>query len=138
MASLSLLRTIEEPPRQQDEPQPTAESGVTRVLVLSTSAFTLMFAVRLMFGILGKPVSAEFGLIEVQPGDLGRFSLPVLFAHTKVRSGFPSSTDFVFFVLTVICLLWMHSTAVHMLHTESSGLARPIERPSEAHEEELV
>jgi NNP family nitrate/nitrite transporter-like MFS transporter len=38
----------------------------TRVLTLSTVSFTLMFAVWLMFGILGKPISEEFGLSEVQ------------------------------------------------------------------------
>ncbi len=45
---------------------PTRASGATRVLTLSTIAFTLMFAVWLMFGILGKPISKEFGLSEVQ------------------------------------------------------------------------
>jgi MFS transporter, NNP family, nitrate/nitrite transporter len=41
-------------------------AGRTRVLVLSTTAFTVMFAVWLMFGILGKPITDEFGLSEVQ------------------------------------------------------------------------
>ena len=41
-------------------------SGRNRVLWLSTVAFTLMFAVWLMFGILGKPIQEEFGLSEVQ------------------------------------------------------------------------
>ncbi len=51
-----------------DPPVPTADegSGRTRVLWLSTTAFTLMFAVWLMFGILGKPIRDEFGLSEVQ------------------------------------------------------------------------
>ncbi len=40
--------------------------GARRVLALSTTAFTLMFAAWLMFGILGKPISEEFGLSEVQ------------------------------------------------------------------------
>lgn len=40
--------------------------GRTRVLILSTISFTLMFAVWLMFGILGKPISKEFHLSEVQ------------------------------------------------------------------------
>ena len=44
------------------EPQP----GRNHVLWLSTIAFTLMFAVWLMFGILGKPIQEEFGLTEVQ------------------------------------------------------------------------
>jgi NNP family nitrate/nitrite transporter-like MFS transporter len=37
-----------------------------RVLVLSTSGFTLMFAVWLMFGVLGIPIRKEFGLSDVQ------------------------------------------------------------------------
>ncbi len=42
----------------------TAGSG--RVLTWSTIAFTLMFAVWLMFGILGKPIQAEFQLTDVE------------------------------------------------------------------------
>ena len=37
-----------------------------RVLVISTIAFTLMFAVWLMFGVLGIPIREEFGLTDVQ------------------------------------------------------------------------
>jgi len=37
-----------------------------RVLTLSTIAFTLMFAVWLMFGVLGIPIRKEFGLTDVQ------------------------------------------------------------------------
>ena len=40
--------------------------GRTRVLVLSTLSFTVMFAVWLMFGILGIPIRKEFGLTDVQ------------------------------------------------------------------------
>jgi NNP family nitrate/nitrite transporter-like MFS transporter len=36
------------------------------VLVLSTTGFTLMFAVWLMFGVLGIPIREEFGLSDVQ------------------------------------------------------------------------
>lgn len=42
------------------------DGGRTRVLTLSTVSFTVMFAVWLMFGILGKPISKEFHLSEVQ------------------------------------------------------------------------
>ena len=38
------------------------------ILALSTTAFTLMFAVWLMFGVLGIPIRKEFGLTEVQFG----------------------------------------------------------------------
>ena len=40
--------------------------GSGRVLTMSTLAFTMMFAVWLMFGILGKPIQAEFGLTDVE------------------------------------------------------------------------
>ncbi|HOW67465.1 MAG TPA: nitrate/nitrite transporter [Candidatus Paceibacterota bacterium] len=38
------------------------------ILTLSTAAFTLMFAVWLMFGVLGIPIRKEFGLTDVQFG----------------------------------------------------------------------
>lgn len=41
-------------------------SGATRVLVMSTIAFTLMFAVWLMFGVLGVPIQKELGLSDPQ------------------------------------------------------------------------
>ncbi len=45
----------------------TAESsGRTRVLVMSTTAFTVMFAVWMMFGILGIPIQKELGLSDVE------------------------------------------------------------------------
>ncbi len=48
-------------------PTPPATAGErTRVLTLSTAGFTLMFAVWLMFGILGIPIRTEFGLTDVQ------------------------------------------------------------------------
>ncbi|WP_377640809.1 nitrate/nitrite transporter [Oryzobacter terrae] len=39
-------------------------TGARRVLVMSTVAFTLMFAVWLMFGILGVPIQKELGLSD--------------------------------------------------------------------------
>ena len=44
----------------------TFEKGRTPVLVWSTLGFTLMFAVWLMFGVLGIPIREEFGLTDVQ------------------------------------------------------------------------
>ena len=41
-------------------------------------------------------------------GGLGGFVLPLLFAYTKVWSGFPTSTFFVLFLLTTACFVWMH------------------------------
>ena len=64
-------------------------------------------------------------------GGLGGFVLPPLFAYTKVWSGFPSSTFFVLFLLTVVCALWMHWTVVRMLHRQTPELARHIESPAQ-------
>ena len=60
-------------------------------------------------------------------GGLGGFVLPLLFAYTKVWSGFPTSTFFVLFLLTTTCFVWMHLTVVRMLHQESPELARHLE-----------
>lgn len=38
--------------------------GANAVLTMSTISFTVMFAVWLMFGILGKPIQEEFGLTD--------------------------------------------------------------------------
>jgi NNP family nitrate/nitrite transporter-like MFS transporter len=75
-------------------------------------------------------------------GGLGGFFLPPMFAYSKAWSGFPSSTFFVLFVLSVGCAAWMHWTVVHMLHREAPDLARHIETPVgaavDAPEEALV
>jgi len=53
--------------RPSDAPDDDPEgSGRRRVLTLSTLGFTLMFAVWLMFGVLGIPIRKEFGLTDVQ------------------------------------------------------------------------
>ncbi len=44
----------------------TYQKGRTSILVWSTIGFTLMFAVWLMFGVLGIPIRDEFGLTDVQ------------------------------------------------------------------------
>lgn len=50
------------PAHSRDVPEP----GKVRVLVIATLSFTLMFAVWLMFGVLGIPIRQEFGLTDVQ------------------------------------------------------------------------
>jgi NNP family nitrate/nitrite transporter-like MFS transporter len=56
-------------------------------------------------------------------GGLGGFFLPPLFAYSKQWTGFPSSTFFCLFLLTLGCAVWMHATVVHMLHHGSPELA---------------
>lgn len=78
-------------------------------------------------------VGAVGGLVGML-GGLGGFFLPPLFAYTKAWSGFPSSTFFVLFLLTVVCAVWMHWTVVRMLHLESPDLAHHIENPEDDRE----
>ena len=52
--------------RPSRTPREATLRGANRVLTMSTIAFTLMFAVWLMFGILGMPIQKEFGLSDVQ------------------------------------------------------------------------
>lgn len=47
-------------------PLPAERKARVEVLTLSTLGFTLMFAVWLMFGVLGIPIRKEFGLTDVQ------------------------------------------------------------------------
>ncbi|WAF22270.1 MFS transporter [Corynebacterium pseudotuberculosis] len=47
------------------EQEPTPQ-GANAVLIFSTVSFTMMFAVWLMFGILGTPIQKEFGLSDTQ------------------------------------------------------------------------
>lgn len=58
---------VSEPsPGGAPDPGQGVPPGAIRVLVLSTIAFTLMFAVWLMFGVLGIPIQEEFGLSDSQ------------------------------------------------------------------------
>lgn len=69
------------------------------------------------------PVGGLVGML----GGLGGFFLPPLFAYTEEWSGFPTSTFFVLFLLTAVCLLWMHLTVVRMLHEQSPQLSDKLE-----------
>jgi NNP family nitrate/nitrite transporter-like MFS transporter len=51
------------------------EVSARRILTLSTAAFTLMFAVWLMFGVLGIPIRQEFGLTDVELGWLAAVAI---------------------------------------------------------------
>jgi NNP family nitrate/nitrite transporter-like MFS transporter len=53
-------------------PIPSDDAGAVRVLTLSTTAFTLLFAVWLMFAVIGIPIQQELGLSDVQFFWLGR------------------------------------------------------------------
>jgi NNP family nitrate/nitrite transporter-like MFS transporter len=60
----------------QPTPVPTQDnSGAGRVLTLSTTAFTLLFAVWLMFAVIGIPIQKELGLTDVQFFWLGAIAI---------------------------------------------------------------
>lgn len=61
-----------------------------RVLVLSTTAFTLMFAVWLMFGVLGIPIREEFGLTDIE---LGWLAATAILNGSLWRLAFGIATD---------------------------------------------
>src|SRR6266700_2684539 len=67
MSTESSLATAQSAPPSATAATPTArESGATRVLVLSTAAFTLLFAVWLMFGVLAVPIKEQLHLNKIQ------------------------------------------------------------------------
>src|ERR1043165_5146025 len=53
----------------------TDSAGALRVLTLSTTAFTLLFAVWLMFAVIGIPIQQELGLSDVQFFWLGAIAI---------------------------------------------------------------
>ena len=74
-----------------------------------------------------KDVGAVGGLVG-SLGALGGFFLPLLFAYTGALTGFPQSTFFVIFVVSLVALAWMHFTVVKMLHQASPKLANKFEQ----------
>jgi MFS transporter, NNP family, nitrate/nitrite transporter len=61
-----MTTTTAQPSERTPAPEHHEAPGAVRVLVLSTLSFTLMFGVWLMFGVLGIPIQAEFGLSDSQ------------------------------------------------------------------------
>jgi MFS transporter, NNP family, nitrate/nitrite transporter len=53
----------------------SGQAGALRVLTLSTTAFTLLFAVWLMFAVIGIPIQKEFALTDVQFFWLGAIAI---------------------------------------------------------------
>jgi MFS transporter, NNP family, nitrate/nitrite transporter len=72
-------------------------------------------------------VGAVGGLVGLL-GALGGFFLPPLFAYTQSWTGFPQSTFFILFVLTLISALWMHVTVLRLLQQASPHLEHRFEQ----------
>ena len=83
-------------------------------------------------------VGAVGGLVG-SLGALGGFFLPLLFAYTGALTGFPQSTFFVIFIVSLIATLWMHFTVVKMLHRASPTLTNTFEHePPSTDEHEFM
>lgn len=63
-------------------------------------------------------------------GGLGGFFLPPLFAYAQQWTGAPTSTFAVLFMLTLVCMLWMHLTIHAMLHKQAPHLSDLFDAPS--------
>ncbi|MFN8167678.1 MAG: nitrate/nitrite transporter [Candidatus Nanopelagicales bacterium] len=62
-------------------------------------------------------------------GALGGFFLLPIFGYAVALTGIPSAVFGVLFLLTLVCVVWMHLTVVSMLHRSSPQLADDFELP---------
>jgi len=105
----------------------TTQSGkAMAVLISSTLAFTVCFAVWMMFGVIGIPIKEELGLNATQFGILT--ATPVL-TGSLVRVPLGMWTDkyggrIVFFLLMVVCVpaIWLIQYATEFWHYLVLGL----------------
>lgn len=104
---------------------PHAQKQIS-VLVMSTLAFTVCFAIWLMFAVIGIPIKAHLGLNETQFGIL--IATPVL-TGSLIRLPLGMLTDkfggrVVFFVLMLATVgpIWLMSTATAFWHFLVIGL----------------
>jgi MFS transporter, NNP family, nitrate/nitrite transporter len=62
-------------------------------------------------------------------GALGGFFLLPIFGYAVALTGIPTAIFGVLFLLTAVCLVWMHLTVVRMLHRSSPHLTDDFEQP---------
>jgi MFS transporter, NNP family, nitrate/nitrite transporter len=100
---------------------PRNERDARRVLVLSTGAFTLLFAVWLMFGVLGVPIKNELHLTQVQFSWLAAVAilsgsvLRLPFGMLTDRIGGRALMTVMLAATAVPCLLISRATSYHEL-----------------------
>ncbi len=74
-----------------------------------------------------RDVGAVGGLVGML-GALGGFFLLPLFGYAVALTGIPTALFGVLFLLTLVCLVWMHLTVVQMLHRSSPHLTDDFEQ----------
>ena len=104
----------------------TQSGKAVSVLIASTLAFTICFAVWMMFGVIGIPIKKELGLNATQFGILT--AMPVL-TGSLIRVPLGMWTDkfggrIVLFVLMLVCVpaIWLISYATEFWHYLVLGL----------------
>ena len=95
----------------------TEEPGKGRVLVISTLSFTLMFAVWMMFGVLGIPISEEFDLSK---GELSWISAVAILNGAIWRLPAGILTDRIGGRRVFICMLAATAVPAYLVSTVSS------------------
>jgi NNP family nitrate/nitrite transporter-like MFS transporter len=73
-----------------------------------------------------KDVGAVGGLVGLL-GALGGFFLPPMFAWAKVRTGLPQTTFLILFVITAVCLVWLHLVVQGILRKATPSLVHQFE-----------
>lgn len=76
-----------------------------------------------------KDVGAVGGLVGML-GGLGGFFLPPMFAYAKDLFGFPQTTFFVVFFITLVSLAWMHMVIIRMMNRAAPHLQTDIDGTS--------
>ncbi|MFV8328443.1 MFS transporter [Flavobacterium sp. ZS1P14] len=60
-------------------------------------------------------------------GGLGGFIGPIVFGYLLAFTGFWTSSWLFIFVLSIVCLIWMHKTIIKIFRKETPGFTRDIE-----------
>ena len=60
-------------------------------------------------------------------GGLGGFVGPIIFGYLLNYTGLWTSSWIFIFIISVLCLLWMHRTIINVLRTKSPNFTRDIE-----------
>ena len=82
-------------------------------------------------------VGAVGGLVGVI-GGLGGFVMPIAFGAMAQSTRLPTTTFAVLFVLSLVCLVWMHAVVMRLSREAAPSVADDLERAGEADEPALA